>query len=149
MSKRTVVLICFAFTIGFTLAFSQTTSNTAEEGKILALENAWNLAQKDHDANALNLLVADTFINTDWDGTFSGKAQFLADARDLSYKAEVVGNESVVVKLYGTTAVVAGIYHTKGTNKGRAFDHKGRFTDTWIKIDGKWQCVASHTNLMK
>ena len=148
MSKRLLVLFLLAVVTGLTVAYSQTSSNTADESKILALENAWNLAQKDHDANALNLLVADTFINTDWDGTFSNKAQFLADAKDLTYKADQVGNENVVVKMYGNAAVVAGIYHTRGTNKGKPFDHRGRFTDTWVKIDGKWQCVASHTNLI-
>jgi len=25
----------------------------------------------------------------------------------------------------------------------------GRFTDTWVLDMGKWQCVASHTSLLK
>jgi hypothetical protein len=25
----------------------------------------------------------------------------------------------------------------------------GRFTDTWFQDLGKWQCVASHTSLIK
>jgi hypothetical protein len=25
----------------------------------------------------------------------------------------------------------------------------GRFTDSWIYEGGKWQCVASHTSLLK
>ena len=43
---------------------------------------------------------------------------------------------------------VIGTYHSKGTYKGKAFDHTGRFTDTWIYQDGKWLCVATHTNLI-
>jgi hypothetical protein len=57
-------------------------NQSAVESKLIAMESAWNLAQKDHDAKALEALVADTFINTDWDGTITNKAQFLADAKD-------------------------------------------------------------------
>jgi len=35
------------------------------------------------------------------------------------------------------------------TYKRQPFDHYGRFTDTWMYLNGKWQCIASHTNLIK
>ena len=47
------------------------------------------------------------------------------------------------------TAVVTGIYLTKGTYSGRIYEHTGRFTDTWIFENGRWLCVASHTSLVK
>jgi ketosteroid isomerase-like protein len=115
------------------------------ESKLLAMENAWNLAQKDHDAKALDSLVAESFVNTDYDGTVTNKGQFLADAKDPAYKFESVGNTNVSVFIYGDTAVVAGTYHTTGTHKGKPFDSHGRFTDTWVQMDGKWKCVASAT----
>jgi hypothetical protein len=46
-------------------------------------------------------------------------------------------------------AVVAGVYHAKGSYKGKPFDHYGRFTDTWVYLNGKWLCVASHTSALK
>ena len=121
-------------------------ANSDAESKILAMENAWNLAQKDHDAKALDALVAETFVNTDWDGTVTNKGQFLADVKDTSYKFETVSNTNVSVFFYnGNTAVVTGTYHTTGTHKGKPFDSRGRFTDTWAQIGGKWLCVASAT----
>ena len=113
---------------------------------ILALENGWNQAQIHHDAKALESLVADSFISTDNDGVVMNKAQFLEDTKDLSYKADTVANENVKVQMYDKAAVVTGTYHAKGTNKGKAFDHWGRFTDTWIYHNNRWQCVASHTS---
>jgi ketosteroid isomerase-like protein len=53
------------------------------------------------------------------------------------------------VDLYGTAAVVTGTYHAKGTYQGKPYDHFGRFTDTWVFANGKWQCVASHTSFLK
>ena len=49
---------------------------TADASKLIALENAWNQAQLHHDAKALNNLVSDAFVYTDYDGTVMNKAQF-------------------------------------------------------------------------
>ena len=124
-------------------------SPTADESKLIALENAWNQAQLHHDAKALDTLVGARFIYTDYDGTVMNKAQFLADLKDPEYQARLIANENVKVYLYSNTAVVAGTYHTKGTYQGKRFEHWGRFTDTWIYEKSLWQCVSSHTNLLK
>ena len=116
---------------------------------LIALENAWNQAQLHHDSKALSELVAETFITTDNDGTVMTKAQFLADNSDLSYAPSVMTNSDEKVFVYENAAVVTGTYHAKGLNKGKPFDHYGRFTDTWIFLNGKWVCVASHTSPLK
>ncbi len=120
----------------------------ADESKLIALENAWNQAQLHHDAKALDTLVGDKFIYTDIDGSVMDKAKFLSDIKDPSYKATLIANEDARVDLYPNAAVVTGIYHTKGTDKGKPFEHYGRFTDTWIFQDDQWRCVASHTTLL-
>jgi len=96
----------------------------------------------------LESLVSNNFIYTDYDGTVMNKAQFLADIKDPAYKASLVANEEQKVYSYNSAAIVVGTYHTKGTYKGKAFEHYGRFTDTWIFQDGTWRCVASHTTLL-
>jgi ketosteroid isomerase-like protein len=120
-----------------------------EESKLIALENAWNQAQLHHDDKALNDLVSDSFVYTDYDGTVMNKAQFLADIKDPSYHASLIANQNMKVFPYQNAAIVIGTYHTKGTYKGKPFEHWGRFTDTWILRDGRWQCVASHTSLIQ
>lgn len=122
---------------------------TADEGKLIALENAWNQAQLHHDAKALTNLVSDEFVYTDYDGTVMSKAQFLADLKDPAYHATLIANENVRVLSYPNVAIVIGTYHTKGSYKRQPFEHWGRFTDTWIYVNTKWQCVASHTNLIR
>ena len=129
-------------------AFAPAADNV-DAGKILALENAWNQAQLHHDANALSQLLPSTFVYTDYDGTVEDKAQFLKDLKDPDYQANLVANENVKVIPYNKAAVVTGTYHTKGKYKGKPFEHWGRFTDMWLFQDGMWQCVASHTNLIK
>ena len=126
---------------------AQKRDGSADRSMLIALENAWNQAQLNHDGKALDTLVADTFVYTDYDGTVMDKAKFLDDIKDPDFHPEVIANDGVKVHLYPGTAVVYGTYHAKGSYKGKAFDHHGRFTDTWIQQGDQWQCVASHTNL--
>jgi hypothetical protein len=143
------VLACFALLLS-SLAAAQSPPNVADDqNKLIALENAWNRAQMHHDARVLDEMVPSTFVYTDYDGTVMNKAQFLADLEDPAYRATFVANENVKVYPYPNVAIVVGTYHTKGTYKGKPFEHYGRFTDTWIYSTGEWQCVASHTNLIK
>jgi ketosteroid isomerase-like protein len=138
----------FAVVIPAAVAQGQAKGLSAQESKLVALENAWNLAQLHHDAKALNTLVGEKFVYTDTDGTVMNKAKFLADIRDPDFHASLIANEDVKVALYPNAAVVTGTYHTKGTYKGKPIDHYGRFTDTWVQQSGEWQCVASHTTLI-
>ncbi len=148
--RKTRVAVCLLWLAG-AVAGAQSPAVSAHGNKslLIALENGWNQAQLHHDSKALEELVADSFISTDNDGTFMTKTQFLADNRDLSYAPTLMTNSDEQIFIYGDAAVVAGTYHAKGLNKGKPFDHYGRFTDTWVYSNGKWVCVASHTSALK
>ena len=148
MKLRTVTVVFLACSL-MVIAQVAIQDPKTEKSKLIALENAWNQAQIYRDGEAMNRLVADTFVYTDWDGTVSNKAKFIADSKDPSFHITAVSNDGVDVYFYPGVAVVTGAYHTKGVNKGKPFDHYGRFTDTWILSGGQWECVASHTNLTK
>jgi ketosteroid isomerase-like protein len=141
-------ILCFVLLGSLLMARDPANDATADAGKLIALENAWNQAQLHHDAKALNNLVSDAFVYTDYDGTVMNKAQFLADLKDPDYRASLIANEDARVISYPNAAIVVGTYHSKGTYKRQPFDHYGRFTDTWLYQNNKWQCVASHTNLI-
>ncbi len=143
------VTLCLALLTGLLMAQNPADDSSADASKLIALENAWNQAQLHHDAKALNSLVSDAFVYTDYDGTVMNKAQFLADMKDPDYRASLIANEDARVISYPNVAIVVGTYHTKGTYKRQPFEHYGRFTDTWLYQNNKWQCVASHTNLIK
>ena len=52
------------------------------------------------------------------------------------------------VQVYGDVAVVVGVFRIKGTEKGKPYVHRERFVDTWIKLKGTWQCVATTNTLI-
>ncbi len=141
------VCCCFLLALSANGLFAQQAD--PREGKLLVLERMWNEAQVNRDAAALDQLVSSRFVNTEWDGSLSDKQRFLADIRDPLFKPTLATIQDVRMNFFGEAAVITGIYHTAGTYQGKPYDHVGRFTDTWINDLGKWQCVASHTSLIK
>lgn len=115
--------------------------------KIIALENSWNQAELHNDAHAVDMLLADDFVMTVAEGNTLNKAALLASVRDTSYHPDVLQSENMEVHMYGNTAVVTGSYLEKGKEKGKAYERRGRFTDTWINLSGEWRCVASHFSI--
>ena len=101
------------------------------------------------DARALDSLIGAAFVNTEYDGEVSDKAKFLADIKDPQFNLSNLSIQDLKVNMYADSAVVVGIYKTKGSYQGKPYEHIGRFTDTWIFDTGKWECVASHTSLLK
>lgn len=114
--------------------------------RVLALENAWNEAESHKDGKALAALLAPTFVYTDADGAFEDKTQFLADIRSVT-SSQIV-NESMKAESYGDAIVVTGIYREQGTENGKPYQRRGRFTDTWVLRDGQWLCAASQETLI-
>ena len=123
-------------------------SSAEDKSMILALENAWNQAELHHDAAAADAILADTFISVDHHGQLQNKSQYMAGLKDTSFNPVQISNTETSVFIYGNTAVVTSAYRTKGTDNGKPFVHHGRFTDTWINLNGKWECVADQETLI-
>jgi ketosteroid isomerase-like protein len=122
-------------------------ASAQETSKVLAMERAWNQAEVHNDASAVQLLLADDFVMTVAEGATYNKAQVVSSIRDKSYHPDLLESPDMKVHSYGKTAVVTGTYREKGTEKGKAWERTGRFTDTWIYLDDRWQCVASHFSI--
>ncbi len=144
--KIAVLVALFALTM-VPPSVSQEAAFKGDEGQIHALENAWNQAELQHDPGALNQILTDDFVITEPDGTLQTKKEHMAFTKDKSYHYDLLVSEDFRIKVYGTVGVVTGTYHEKGKYKGKIFDRRGRFTDTWIKLNGTWHCVASHDSL--
>ena len=142
-----ISICCLLLVLSSSVASAQQAD--PRESKLLVLERMWNEAQVHRDAAALDELVSSRFVNTEWDGEISDKQKFLADIRDPLFRPTLANIQNVKMNFFGDTAVVTGVYHTQGKYQGKPYDHVGRFTDTWVLDMGKWQCVASHTSLVK
>ncbi len=129
-------------------AAGQQNSASDEGGRVQALETAWNHALEAKDTKALGMLLANTFLSVDIDGSIASKGEFLASIKAADYQPSQAVTEQSSVQVYGDAAVVVGVFRVKGTEKGKAYMHRERFVDTWIKLNGNWQCVATTSTLM-
>jgi len=144
MPRLFILLLLFS-----SLALPQTFAQSeGDESKIIALENLWNQMQVAHDADAMGKMLDPEFVLTDYDGSIMNKAQLLASIRDTSNQLTTEVSEGMKLFRHGDTVVVIGATHEKGTLKGKPYQHNGRFTDTWIKRDAQWLCVASQLALI-
>ncbi len=89
------------------------------------------------------MLLSNTMVSVDTDGSVSSKSEFLASIKSPDYHPSQAVTEQSSVQVYGDVAVVVGILRTNGTDKGKAYVHRERFVDTWIKVNDAWQCVAT------
>ncbi len=147
--QRTICCCLWLALLPLGQAAAQKLKDDSQETKLVVMEHLWNESQLNRDSRALDSLIATSFINTEWDGEVSDKPKFLADIKDPLFKPSTLTIQDLKVSMYGDSAVVAGIYHTKGTYQGKSYEHVGRFTDTWVFTEGRWQCAASHTSLLK
>lgn len=120
-----------------------------DEIQIKQLERAWNQAEAKHDVGAVKSIVGETLSYIDFDGTIMNKAQYLEDVTKTSYQADHLYDEGLTVMVYGNAAVAVGVYRETGVSKGKAYVHRVRFADTWIKQNGVWRCVASQNTLIQ
>jgi ketosteroid isomerase-like protein len=149
-SSRTAGIVSIGLILLVTFSAAQAQSRRSDEGAhVLALDNSWNRALESKDTRALDMLLADAFVSVDIDGSMQTKREFLASIKSPDYHppAQAVTEQSSV-EVYGDSAVVVGIFRTKGVDKGKKYMNRERYVDTWAKIEGTWKCVASITVLI-
>ena len=142
---RRLSLPLFLLSLALPATFAQ---SDRDESKIIAFENLWNQMQIAHDADAMEKMLDPDFILTDYDGSVLTKGQFLASIRDKSNQLSSEVSTDMKLHRHGDTVVVIGATHEKGAVKGKSYEHHGRFTDTWIRRDSQWLCVASQLALI-
>jgi len=138
------IIIFAVVCLGTCIAMGQSSSQSDEGAHVLALDNSWNRALETNDTKALDMLLANTFVSIDVDGSMQTKSEFLASLKTPGYQgpSQAVTEQSKV-DVYGNSAVVVGVFRTQSVNKGKAVRRRERFVDTWVNINRTWKCVAS------
>jgi ketosteroid isomerase-like protein len=107
------------------------------------LENDWAKMALAGDATALEKLLTPDYVYTNQDGEMATRADMISGMKSGATKYDTFTVEDVKVHAYGDTAVATGKGSIKGKENGKAIDQVLRFTDTWVKRDGRWQCAAT------
>ena len=85
----------------------------------------------------------DWIINSD--GQVSSKKQLLADLKGKILKFESMAFSDMKAIVLGENAIVSGADTEKSSNRGKDRSGMYRWTDTFVKRDGRWQCVVTYS----
>jgi ketosteroid isomerase-like protein len=121
--------------------------DSPEVATVRAAETKWADSYKKRQVDVLSSLMADEYVITMEDGSVLGKVGFISHTAQPSEQVELTDFSDLKIRVHGDTAVAIGAYHERGQSGGKPYDYHDRFTDVWMKIDGKWKIVASHYSI--
>jgi uncharacterized protein (TIGR02246 family) len=130
-------------------AAAQAAPASADEQAVTAAEQQWLKSQQANNVELLAPLLADKVVETNGEGkVFTGKDAVLADSKSVTWSS--VDYTDLKVTVFGHTAIATGTFTGKGKDAtGKPLDERSRFTDTWLKTDGKWLCIATQDSPLK
>jgi ketosteroid isomerase-like protein len=116
--------------------------------EITQLTKEWSKVHITKDFDHLRRIWADDFSYTDNDGKVDKREDgfaFFEDNTDTFTSSGVVAFD---LRVYGKNfAIGNGDHHEAGTDKdGKPFSRKVRFTNVWMRKNGKWQVVRGHSS---
>jgi ketosteroid isomerase-like protein len=139
------ILLIVAFLTAIPVCAQVTTGKDVDE--VLKWERDGCLAYERNDADTIAHMVADGYVLTNSRGGYDTKADDVKAARDKDVTFSTFRNENMKVRIFDRTAIVTGTTIVKGVAKdGSIVDLAVLFTDTLVKLDGRWQLVAGHVS---
>jgi len=134
---------CFHLIWNSDLPAPGATPKGVEEQALLQIERDWADAAMKKDTAALENILAADFIGQSADGV-RNKRQALASVMSSAVKIESGALSDMKPIVFGDAAVVHGVWTEKSTTGGKDTSGQYRWTDTFVKRDGRWQCVGSY-----
>ena len=143
---KLVKTILILLTLVVSCSYGSAQDNAAQA--VQKLERAWLDAYEQHDEKAMTEIVADDFTITFPNGSMQTKASILASLKRPGGLARPVmkfHTEDVQARVYGDTVILIGRVVTEYQRDGQVLSkEQQRYTDTYVKRNGRWQVVASH-----
>ena len=139
---KQTVLVILAVTALFapTLTVARTTSVIEE---LTQIEHRLARAGVEKNLDYFNSILASDWTTIDVTGRVLTKSQVLQELSSQERKIDSATIDDVKVREYGEVAIVTGRTTATGSYKGQRASLVLRFTDIFIKRDGRWQVVAS------
>ena len=89
---------------------------------------------------------ANDFILTTSSGKVKYKQDMVNEIASLQLSLIVNETSNVEVRIVGSTAVLTGTLHQKGSYRGKFFDNWFLVTDTWIETPSGWKILSGHAS---
>lgn len=143
-----VSLTVLAFAVAIQAQTPAQTKTGSVEQELIKLENEWADAWVKSDVAFFDRIEANDYTWTAPWGEVWTKARDLALLKSGDSVITSWVLSEMKVRVYRDAAVVTGRCAVKETYKGKDVSDQYRWTDTWIKRAGQWQCVAGHSSVI-
>lgn len=145
--NRVVTAFILLVGVAFSAAQARQANLGQAEAEVMKLERQWLDAYEQNDAEAMNRIVADDFTITFPNGAMQTKPQLMSMVkapRRASQPQMRFYTEDVRSRAYGETVILIGKVITAYERDGKTVKEQSRYTDTYVRRNGRWQVVASH-----
>ena len=143
--RRTVVfMLCLLAPMSQGMSQAST-----DEATLHSLMHAWTKALVQRDTAALYRIIAPDYLVTPADGNLLTRDEDLAWVKSGQVVFDSASTDSLRIRVFGTTGIVTGIGAFYGHFGERPFSARERFTEVFLKRDGRWQVVASHSSTFR
>lgn len=123
-----------------TVAVGQTSGVAAE---LTQIEHRLVKAWLESDRKTVDSILASDWSVIDLTGHVLTKEQVMKELGSGDRRIESGSVDDLRVRVFGNTAVVTGRSELSGTYQGKRASVTQRFTDVFVKRNGRWQAVAS------
>jgi len=96
----------------------------------------------------LKSILADNFILTTASGKVLTKKDMMLNLTKEGTKYDKFESSDVLVSVLNEAAIETGKVHTVGIRGGKKIAETTRYTDFWVKIQGKWLLLAEHSSFI-
>ena len=96
----------------------------------------------------LKSILADNFILTTATGKVLTKKDMLLNLNKEGTKYDKFESSEVRIQVLNDAAIETGKVHTVGTRAQKKIAETTRYTDFWVKVQGKWLLLAEHSSLI-
>ena len=129
---------------------SSTGNPLDDEATLVYMERDWNAAAKHRDLAWFERNLAAGMREISFrTGEVLNKAQAIAALRDDRTTYESLDLSEMTTRVNGDMAVVTGLNHVRGRDEaGKPFDRRVRFTDTFVRQDGRWLVLTAQGTLL-
>jgi uncharacterized protein (TIGR02246 family) len=120
------------------------TASGEDEKALLQLERDWSEAFVKKDVATLDRIMANEF-QANWPAFVGNKKQYLGLVKGGTAKAASSANSEMKAFVLGDMAIVHGLATEQSSVAGKDTSGQYRYTDVFVKRDGRWQCVTAYS----
>ena len=113
--------------------------------EIIQIEQDLAKALSNNDTKAILAVLSEDWKMVLGTGEILTRSDLMAAFESGKLKFSAYSSADLDVRIFGDAAVVIGSGTSKGTRDGNDFTGADRFTDVYVRRDGKWLCVSSHS----